>query len=78
MAAGGGTDGAWNGHGLGRRCESDPGATPNPAARPAGVYGAFNTGFTNGAAAGNCSPLASSRAIGGRRKGREAILHPEA
>ena len=43
--------GAWTATAWGGAA-SDTGVTPNPAARPKGVYGAFDADFTNGAAAG--------------------------
>ena len=48
---GGDVDGAWTATVWGGAA-SEPTATPNPAARPTGVYGAFDADFTNGAAAG--------------------------
>ena len=45
------TSGSWTATAWGG-AESDTTATTNPAARPTGVHGAFNAGFTNGAAAG--------------------------
>ena len=45
------TSGSWTATAWGGAA-SDPAATPNPAARPAGVYGEFSAGFPNGAAAG--------------------------
>ena len=48
---GGGGEGTWTATAWGG-AESDANATPNPAARPKGVYGAFDADFTNGAAAG--------------------------
>ena len=45
------TSGAWTATAWGG-AESDTTADTNPAARPTGVHGAFNAGFTNGAAAG--------------------------
>ena len=45
------TSGSWTATAWGGAV-SDTSAASNPAARPAGVYGAFNAGFSNGAAAG--------------------------
>ena len=45
------TDGSWTATAWGG-AESDTTANTNPAARPEGVYGAFDAVFSNGAAAG--------------------------